>query len=71
MSKLPNEEKNEQKGGKALPSMSSRQQILFLMNKTQSSSNWENADEKEDETLDYSMAFMKRKEKIVSIIFNF
>lgn len=72
MSKAPNEEKSEPKGlSKHFPSMSSRQQILFLMNATQSSINWENQEEKEEERLDYSEYFMKRKEKIVIIFLIF
>ncbi len=62
------EEKNEQKlNSKSLPSMSSRQQILYLMKETQNVSNKEDDADSGREVLDYLSYFMKRKEKIVSI----
>jgi hypothetical protein len=65
MSKMQ-EEKNEKQTGKNFPSMSSRQQILYLMNKTQNENNW-NPDEKasEVEVMDYQKYFFEKKEKKV------
>jgi hypothetical protein len=62
------EEKNEQKtNSKNIPSMSSRQQINYLLKKTQNGSNLDDDEEQGLEVLDYSKYFMSRKEKIVSL----
>ena len=69
-----NEPTNENKIiPKAYGSMSSRQQIIYIKNKTQKESEWtidkdikyEN-EEKIEESLDYHQVFMDQKEKIVN-----
>ncbi len=61
------DEKNEQKANcRVVPSMSSRQQILYLIKETQNIREPNEMEQKEKEVLDYYNYFMKRKEKIVS-----
>jgi hypothetical protein len=63
------DEKNEQKANsKTIPSMSSRQQINYLIKKTQNGSSLEEEQDQGTEVLDYFAYFMKRKEKIVSLL---
>jgi hypothetical protein len=63
------EEKNEQKtNSKTIPSMSSRQQIIYLTKKTQNGSNLDDDEDQSSEVLDYFAYFMKRKDKIVSLV---
>jgi len=60
------EDKNEKQTAKTFPLMSSRQQLLYLINKTQNETNW-NPDEKspEVELVDYQKYFFEKKEKKV------
>ncbi len=48
---------------KMIPSMSSRQQILYLMNKTQGKEPWEQDDNQEEELPDYHKYFLEQREK--------
>ena len=60
------EDKNEKQNGKIFPSMSSRQQILYLMNKTNKQTNWNPEDKSvEYELMDYQKYFFDKKEKKV------
>ena len=63
------EEKNEQKSSlKTVPSMSSRQQVLYFMSKTKNDSCWEaQEDNQEAEILDYHNYYLQKKEWKVSI----
>jgi hypothetical protein len=61
---------------KSLTSMSSRQQLLYIMNKSKNGENEEEAEEKVEEKknqfviLDYHKYFLEKKERIVNFIFN-
>lgn len=61
---------NEQKAQKnSIASMSSRQQILYLMNKTQNSTQWEdNQEDATEEVIDHHQYYLQKKEKLVNII---
>jgi hypothetical protein len=48
---------------KIIPSMSSRQQILYLMNKTQGNEEWEDDDNMSEELSDYHKYFLEQREK--------
>lgn len=68
MSKTPESTNERQKN---LPSMSSRQQILYLINRTQNSPSWEEKEDKpSDNPLDYHTYFMEKRERIVLIALN-
>ena len=61
------EDKFEKQSGKNFPSMSSRQQILYLMNKTNKETNWDPEDiSAEVESMDYQKYFFDKKEKKVT-----
>jgi hypothetical protein len=60
------EDKFEKQSGKNFPSMSSRQQILYLMNKTNKETNWDPEEiSAEVESMDYQKYFFDKKEKKV------
>jgi hypothetical protein len=64
------EDKNDQRtNAKVISSMSSRQQIIYLIKESQNLKEQEEDKDKDKdkEVLDYSTYFMRRKEKIVSI----
>jgi len=65
MSKIQ-DDKIEKQSGKSFPSMSSRQQILYLINKTNKETNWDPEDiSAEVESMDYQKYFFDKREKKV------
>ena len=57
------EDKQEQKSSqKTIPTMSSRQQVLYIMNKSKSKNPFDRGEGEEMELLDYHKYFLEKKE---------
>jgi hypothetical protein len=66
MSKIQEEKQEPKSNIKQIPSMSMRQQIRYLMEKTQNDDNWqESKEENQGELLDFNKYFFEKKQRIV------